>query len=520
MTPASTPRQRRLAYIAWIAICLIWGTTYLGIRISLETMPPALMGGLRWLVAAALLLVYLAIRREPLPPPSRWGSIALLGFLLLGLGNGGVVVAEQWVPSGLTAILVAGSPFWMAAIEAVLPDGERIRATTIVGLLTGFAGILVLVWPDLSFDGTGGRLLAGVIAIQIASIGWSLGSSYSRRQKRSENVLATTALQMLAGGIILTGIGTLRGEWASLYFTPRTAWTFAYMCTIGGIGGFVAYTYALRHLPVSFVSLYAYINPVIAVALGILLLNEPFDSRMAIAAALVLAGVAIVRWRSADGVRRPFAARLRRLAAVLLMLAVPAVAAAQDLAASRERPPEEGGGRIASIGKFVAGGAIGLIAHEGGHFLFDVVFDADPTIKRVEFHGIPFFAIAHRADVSPRREFVISSAGFWVQHAGSEWLLTRRPGLRHERAPIAKGVLAFNVLASGAYAGAAFARTGPYERDTRGMAHGARMNERWIGALILTPAVLDGWRYFDPGADWAAWISRGVKAAMVLLVLR
>lgn len=298
MTP-STPRQRRFAYFAWVAICLIWGTTYLGIRVSLETMPPALMGGLRWLAASALLLVYLAVRREPLPPPSRWGSIALLGFLLLGLGNGGVVVAEQWVPSGLAAILVAGSPFWMAAIEAMLPDGERIRPITILGLLTGFAGILILVWPDLSLEGTGRGLLAGVIAIQIASLGWSLGSSYSRRQRRSENVLATTALQMLAGGIILTAIGTVRGEWAALHFTVRTGWTFAYMCTVGGIGGFVAYTYALRHLPVSFVSLYAYINPIIAVALGIVLLDEPFDSRMAIAAALVLAGVAIVRWRAA-----------------------------------------------------------------------------------------------------------------------------------------------------------------------------------------------------------------------------
>ncbi len=520
MTPASTARQRRLAYMAWIGICLIWGTTYLGIRISLETMPPALMGGLRWLAASALLLIYLVVRQEPLPPPSRWGSIALLGFLLLGLGNGGVVVAEQWVPSGLAAILVAGSPFWMAAIEAMLPDGERIRATTVLGLFIGFVGILVLVWPDLSFEGSSRGLLAGVIAIQIASIGWSLGSSYSRRQKRSENVLATTALQMLAGGIILTGIGTLRGEWASLHFTPRTAWTFAYMCTVGGIGGFVAYTYALRHLPVSFVSLYAYINPIIAVALGILLLNEPFDSRMAVAAALVLAGVAVVRWRSGDGERRPFAARLRRIAAVVLMLAIPAVAAAQDGDASPVRSTESNGRGAASFGKFVAGGAIGLLAHEGGHFLFDIVFDADPTIRRVEFHGIPFFAVTHRAGVSPRREFVISSAGFWVQHAGSEWLLTRRPGLRRERAPIAKGVLAFNVLASGAYAGAAFARTGPYERDTRGMAHGARLDERWIGALVLAPAVLDGWRYFDPEADWAAWISRGVKAAMVLLVFR
>jgi hypothetical protein len=174
----------------------------------------------------------------------------------------------------------------------------------------------------------------------------------------------------------------------------------------------------------------------------------------------------------------------------------------------------------ASVVKFLAGGALGLLTHEGGHLLFDVVFDADPAIKRVEFHGIPFFAVTHRHDVSRRREFVISSAGFWVQHAGSEWLLTRRPGLRRERAPLAKGVLAFNVLASAAYAGAAFARTGPHERDTLGMAYGARLDERWIGALVLTPAVLDGWRYFNPDARWAVWLSRAIKAGMVLLVVR
>ena len=152
--------------------------------------------------------------------------------------------------------------------------------------------------------------------------------------------------------------------------------------------------------------------------------------------------------------------------------------------------------------------------------MFDIVFDADPRIERVEFHGIPFFAITHRTDVSPRREFVISSAGFWVQHAGSEWVLSRHPRLRHERAPFKKGVFAFNVLASAAYSGAAFARTGPSQRDTRGMAISARIEEPWIGALILAPAVLDAWRYFEPDAKWPVWASRGVKLAAVLLVFR
>jgi drug/metabolite transporter (DMT)-like permease len=294
----TTPQQRRLAIVAWVAICILWGTTYLAIRVALETVPPALIGGLRFAVAGGLIAAFLLARGVPLPPPSRWPSIALIGFLLLGVGNGGVIVAEQWVPSGLTAVLVATSPFWMAALESWLPGGERIRLLTVVGLLVGFSGIVLLVWPDLSL-GSGQRgMLVGIVAAQIACAGWALGSSLSRRQKRDENVLATTALQMLAGGLIMLAIATARGEWTVLHFTPRSAWALVYLATFGAIGGFVAYTYALRHLAMSFVSLYAYINPVIAVALGSLLLDEPFSLRMAIAAALVFAGVTIVRWRS------------------------------------------------------------------------------------------------------------------------------------------------------------------------------------------------------------------------------
>lgn len=309
MIPTS-PRQRRLAYFAWVMVCLIWGTTYLGIRVSLESMPPALMGGLRWTIAGTLLAIYVRVRGHALPPPSRWGGILLLGFLMLGLGNGGVVVAEQWVPSGLAAVLVACSPFWMAAVEAVLPDGEPLRPKLVAGLLIGFSGILVLVWPDLTLDAGSHRgFLMGVIALQIAAFGWSLGSAYSRRHGRSDNVLGTTACQMLAGGLMMVAVGTIRGEWGVLYFTSRTAVALAYLATVGAIGGYVAYTYALRHLPVSFVSLYAYINPVIAVALGVLFLGEPFDRRMAAAAALVLAGVAVVRWKRTSPVPERIAAR-------------------------------------------------------------------------------------------------------------------------------------------------------------------------------------------------------------------
>lgn len=144
---------------------------------------------------------------------------------------------------------------------------------------------------------------------------------------------------------------------------------------------------------------------------------------------------------------------------------------------------------------------------------------ADPGIKKVSFGPLPFFAISHD-DVTPAREYTISAAGFWVQHASSEVLLTRRPGLRHQRAPIAKGLLLFNVLASVTYATAAFGTFGPYERDTRAMAAALDVSEPWVGAMILAPAALDTWRYVSPQSRWAVWTSRALKVGAVLVVAR
>jgi drug/metabolite transporter (DMT)-like permease len=292
----SSSRERRQAWFAWLAVCLIWGTTYLGIRISLETMPPMLMGGLRWTVAGGLLALYMATRGERLPRGAAWKTPLTLGFLMLVLGNGGVVWAERYVPSGLAAVVVAASPFWMAGVEAFRKDGERMTWRTAAGFVLGFLGIVLLVWPELWRGGASGRgFVTGIIALQVACLGWSIGSSYSKRHGRTENVFSAAAAQMLAGGVMMLALGTMRGEWTALAFSARTAIAFGYLSTIGAVGGFVAYTYALRHLPVSLVSLYAYVNPIIAVALGVAVLGEPFTSRMALAAALVLGGVAIVR---------------------------------------------------------------------------------------------------------------------------------------------------------------------------------------------------------------------------------
>ena len=212
-------------------------------------------------------------------------------------------------------------------------------------------------------------------------------------------------------------------------------------------------------------------------------------------------------------------ARLAHIAVLLgATLTVPdARAWAQSTPGQAARPPEH---RVADVATFLAGGVLALGAHEAGHLIFDAVFDANPHITHVQFGPFPFFAIAHRGDLSPRREFTVSSAGFWMQEATNEWLLTKRPYLRREHAPLAKGVFVFNVLNSIGYGAVAFAKAGPSERDTRGMASAIGVDERAIGAMVLAPALADAYRYFRPESKWAKWASRIAKAGGVLLVIK
>ena len=200
---------------------------------------------------------------------------------------------------------------------------------------------------------------------------------------------------------------------------------------------------------------------------------------------------------------------------IVLNLGVTAFAQDQTNQAS---PNEDDGG--SDVLRFLGGAAAGLGAHEAGHLLFGAILDADPSIKAVDFGGIPFFALTHRPDLSPRREFTVSAAGFWMQHATSEFVLTRHPRLRDEHEPFRKGVLAFNVLTSVGYSAAAMAKAGPYERDTRAISDALEISERWVGVMVLVPAVLDAYRYFKPNSRWATWSSRAIKVGWVLLVLK
>src|SRR4051812_20442768 len=186
------------------------------------------MAAMRWITAGGLMVALLAVRGETLPAPREWPSLALLGILLLGFGNGAVVWAEQTVPSGLTAVLVAAVPFWMIGIERFMAAPDPLTTRRMAGLIVGFAGIVMLVWPELR-DAPGSAFLSGVLATQIACLGWALGSSYARRREQSENVLATAALQMLFGGICMLAAGSVLQEWKALTFTARTLGAVTYL---------------------------------------------------------------------------------------------------------------------------------------------------------------------------------------------------------------------------------------------------------------------------------------------------
>jgi drug/metabolite transporter (DMT)-like permease len=292
---ASVASAPSVAYLAFITVCVVWGTTYLAISVALETVPVLLVAGLRWMFAGVVMSALMLATGRGLPGPRLWLPLALLGLLMNVVGNGFVVYAQQYVASGLTAVLIATTPFWSALIERLLPNGERFTRRSLTGLAIGFSGIVVLVWPEMTNGGAGGRqFILGVIAIQLACVGWVIGTSFAKRHELGDNPFPSTALQMVFSGIMLLGAATANGDWAQLSFTPRTIAAMLYLSLAGSLVAYSAYIYAIQHLPLQLVSLYAYINPMIAVALGTLILSEPLSARIIVAAVLVFAGTWVV----------------------------------------------------------------------------------------------------------------------------------------------------------------------------------------------------------------------------------
>jgi drug/metabolite transporter (DMT)-like permease len=272
-------------------IYVIWGSTYLAIRIMVRTVPPLLGGGLRFALAGAGLLVFLRLRAGTIRVTRRQlVSAAVIGTLLAGGGNGLVTVAEQHVPSSLAALLIASVPLWIVVLRALA--GERVGRATLVGVAIGFCGVALLLLPG---EQPAGARFGGLLLLVLAAISWATGSFASSRVELPADPLVSTGYQMTIAGLVMVIIGALVGELGDVHWgglSAESLGAFAYLIVIGSIVAYSAYTWLLQHAPVSKVSTYAYVNPVIAVFLGWIVLSEEITALTLVGAAVIVASVA------------------------------------------------------------------------------------------------------------------------------------------------------------------------------------------------------------------------------------
>jgi drug/metabolite transporter (DMT)-like permease len=284
------------AYVAFAAICIIWGTTFAAIRVAIETIPTLLVAAVRFLIAGLLLLFVAVLSRARFPQSAReWREQIVAGLLMAGAGNTLVVYAEHALSSGLAALLAATIPIWMAAMEALL-GLAALTPRKIGGLVLGFGGVGVLVAPAIGDVHVSLRFLLAVGAMQLSAICWNGGTLISRRHRASADPMAAAVVQMLAGGVAAAVASFAFGERAARsMFSMRSSIAVLYLAVFGSVIAYTAYNYAQTKLSAGKVSSYAYVNPAIAVITGSLLLREPVTLRMIVSMAIILAGVALIQ---------------------------------------------------------------------------------------------------------------------------------------------------------------------------------------------------------------------------------
>jgi drug/metabolite transporter (DMT)-like permease len=282
------------AYLALGAVCFFWGTTYLGIRMSLESFPPLMLVSVRYVISGAIMLLYAAARGIYVPRGKELAAACFSGIFILGVGNGALTFTELLVPSGMAGLIITTQPFWMVGFEALLPGGERLHAPTIGGMAIGLVGASFLFTPDVGAHGIDRNVLDGFLIMQVGLAGWSFGSIYQRRQAGKAHPMIAGAVQQLAAGLALAPFALVIHE-HPVHWSVRGVGAMLYLVCFGSIVGYSAYAYAMDRLPVAIVSVYTYVNAVVAVALGWLFYREPFGRREALAMAIIFAGVAIVK---------------------------------------------------------------------------------------------------------------------------------------------------------------------------------------------------------------------------------
>ncbi len=283
-------------WIALLAVYIVWGSTYLVIRFAVETLPPFLSGGLRFLVSGAILLIWRRAAGDAPPTLRQWRSAAIVGTLLLLGGNGLVSWAEQTVPSGIAALIIGAVPMFMVIADALRPNGVRPTARVIAGLAIGFTGIYLLVGPSEFSEGLHLDVF-GVTALLIAGFLWAIGSICGKTLDLPKSALMTMGAEMLTGGFALMVVSAVTGELKGFSFVQVStdSWlALAYLIAFGSMIGFVAYAWLLQNAPVPLVATYAYVNPLVAVFLGNWFAQEPLTPRILSASAIIVGSVVFI----------------------------------------------------------------------------------------------------------------------------------------------------------------------------------------------------------------------------------
>jgi drug/metabolite transporter (DMT)-like permease len=303
-------RAGTVAYLALLAVCVFWGTTYLGIRISIETLPPAFVIFARFTLSGSILLILARLRGAQIPRGRELRMACLSGVMVLGIGNAAAVYAEQFIPSGLAGLFSTFSPFYLTGFEALM-GGEALHAPTIAGMAIGFGGTALLLLPGAGVDAIGKSTFVGFAIMQIGTVAWTIGSLFQRRQPAKAHPIVIGAVQQLVAGLIYIPVVALLPA-HSIVFSRRSVFGVLYLVVFGSIVGYSAFIVAMDRLPVAIVSVYPYFNAVVAMGLGWVFFREPFGLREAAAMLIIFAGVAIVKWQSAKSQKRPSAPVLDR----------------------------------------------------------------------------------------------------------------------------------------------------------------------------------------------------------------
>lgn len=281
------------AYAALVCVCIFWGTTYLGIRIAVDSIPPSTLMCVRYLLSGGLMLGGASLYGARFPRGREFWATATYGLMTIGVGTGCLAFAEQWIPSGLAALMLGASPFWLVGLEALMPGGEPLHAPTIGGMLVGVACVAFLAAPELTAEAAGQHKLVGFLLLQIGCAGWAVGSILQRHQRSRVHPFVNAAVQQAATGIAYLAPALLEAQ--RTHWTARAIEATLYLAIFGGLVGYSAYVLMMDRLPVAIATIYTYINPLVAVLLGWLLYHERLVRTEIVAMAIIFLGVALVR---------------------------------------------------------------------------------------------------------------------------------------------------------------------------------------------------------------------------------